>query len=164
MNHLSLLLLLPIFGAILIAVLPSSASGLVRKTAITFSSLALILSWSLFFSFDTSIAGMQFAEVYPWNPRLGTSFSLGIDGLSLPMILLATLLCLVAILASTCIKQQVKSYYLFMLLLESAMLGVFMAQDWTLFYLFWELTLIPLFFLIDRWGGKNRQLKYEIQR
>jgi len=157
MHHLSLLLLLPIFGAILIAVLPASASGLVRKTAITFSSLALILSWSLFFSFDTSIAGMQFAESYPWNPRLGTSFSLAVDGLSLPMILLATLLCLVAIWASASIKKQVKSYYLFMLLLESAMLGVFMAQDWTLFYLFWEFTLIPLFFLIDRWGGEKRQ-------
>jgi len=157
MHHLSLLLLLPIFGAILIAVLPASAAGLVRKTAITFSSLALILSWSIYVSFDTSIAGMQFAENYPWNPRLGTSFSLGVDGLSLPMILLATLLCLIAIWASASINRQVKSYYLFMLLLESAMLGVFMAQDWTLFYLFWEFTLIPLFFLIDRWGGKKRQ-------
>jgi NADH-quinone oxidoreductase subunit M len=156
MHHLSLLLLLPIFGAILIAVLPGSAPGLVRKTAITFSSLALLLSWSLFFSFDNSISGMQFIESYPWNPRLGTSFSLGIDGLSLPMILLATLLCLIAIMASNSIKEQVKSYYLFMLLLESAMLGVFMAQDWTLFYLFWEFTLIPLFFLIDRWGGDQR--------
>jgi len=64
MHHLSLLLLLPIFGAILIAVLPASAAGLVRKTAITFSSLALILSWSIYVSFDTSIAGMQFAENY----------------------------------------------------------------------------------------------------
>lgn len=158
MHQLSLLLLLPIFGAILIAVLPSSAHGVVRKVAISFSSLALLLSWSLFFSFDTTLTGMQFSESYPWNPRLGTSFSLGIDGLSLPMILLATLLCLVAIIASASIKQQVKSYYLFMLLLESAMLGVFMAQDWTLFYLFWELTLIPLFFLIDRWGGEKRHI------
>ncbi len=158
MHHLSLLLLLPIFGAILISVLPSSATGLVRKVAISFSFLTLLLSWSLFFSFDNSVTGMQFSEIYPWNPRLGTSFSLGIDGLSLPMILLATLLCLVAILASTSIKQQIKSYYLFMLLLESAMLGVFMAQDWTLFYLFWELTLIPLFFLIDRWGGEKRHI------
>jgi NADH-quinone oxidoreductase subunit M len=81
----------------------------------------------------------------------------GVDGISFPMILLATLLCFVALLASNTIKQRIKGYYLLTLLLESAMLGVFMAQDWALFYVFWELTLIPLFFLIDRWGGKRRQ-------
>ncbi|MBA1332114.1 oxidoreductase, partial [Candidatus Endoriftia persephone str. Guaymas] len=71
-------------------------------------------------------------------------------------LLLATLLCFVALLASASIQKQQKGYYLLVLLLESSMLGVFMAQDWSLFYVFWELTLIPLFFLIDRWGGKNR--------
>ncbi len=72
------------------------------------------------------------------------------------MVLLATLLCLIAVIASVSIKERVKGYYLLLLLLESSMLGVFMAQDWSLFYLFWELTLIPLFFLIDRWGGAGR--------
>ena len=100
---------------------------------------------------------MQFDESVKWNPRLGTYYALGVDGISLPLVLLATLLCLVAVLASRSIRERPKGYYLLLLVLESAMLGVFMAQDWALFYVFWELTLIPLFFLIDRWGGRNRQ-------
>jgi NADH-quinone oxidoreductase subunit M len=94
--------------------------------------------------------------VTAWNPRLGTSFSLGIDGISLPMVLLATLLTFIAVLASENIQDRPKWYFTLVLILEAAMLGVFMAQDWTLFYLLWELTLIPLFFLIGGWGGARR--------
>ena len=79
------------------------------------------------------------------------------DGLSLPMVWLATLLAFIAVLASGGIRDRVKGYYLLLLLLEAAMLGVFTARDWSLFYVFWELTLLPLFFLIDRWGGPGRQ-------
>ena len=106
--------------------------------------------------FVPGIAGLQFFEQVPWNPRLGTSYALGVDGFSLPMVLLATLLCFITILASRGIRERAKWYFVLVLILESAMLGVFMAQDWTLFYLLWELTLIPLFFLIDRWGGRRR--------
>ncbi|MDH5778621.1 MAG: NADH-quinone oxidoreductase subunit M, partial [Gammaproteobacteria bacterium] len=106
----------------------------------------------------TFSANLQFFESHQWNPRLGTRFSLGVDGFSFPMVLLASLLCFVAILASSHIKERVKTYHVLILILESAMLGVFMAQDWALFYLFWEMTLIPLFFLIDRWGGHQRQI------
>ena len=95
-------------------------------------------------------------EIRPWNPRLGTSYALGVDGISLPMVLLATLLSFVAILSSGHIRERAKWYFVLVLVLETAMLGVFMAQDWALFYIFWELTLIPLFFLIDRWGGQRR--------
>ena len=156
MHDLTLLILLPVIGAVIIAILPSKQHQLIRYLAIFAAMAALLQSWSLWTGFDTSSSAMQFVEQTAWNPRLGTSYSLAIDGISLPMILLATLLCLVAIMASTSIKERVKAYYLLMLLLESAMLGVFMAQDWSLFYVFWELTLIPLFFLIDGWGGKNR--------
>ncbi|OOZ38635.1 oxidoreductase [Solemya pervernicosa gill symbiont] len=156
MHNLTLLLFLPIIGAALIAVLPNDNRQLIRNTALAASGATLLLGWGLLLSFDTASAAIQFSVNVPWNPRLGTSFSLGIDGFSLPMILLATLLSLIAIMASASIKERVKGYYLLMLLLESAMLGVFMAQDWSLFYVFWELTLIPLFFLIDRWGGKQR--------
>ena len=97
--------------------------------------------------FEPGAAGLQFVEETPWNPRLGTSYSLGIDGISFPMVLLATLLTFIAILASANIRDRTKWYFTLVLLLEAAMLGVFMAQDWTLFYLLWELTLIPLFFL-----------------
>ncbi len=156
MPELTLLLILPVIGALLIAVVPSQNHRLIRYLALITAVTTLLQSWSLLFTFDTSTAQLQFLEQTAWNPRLGTYYALAIDGISFPMILLATLLSLVAIMASASIKERVKGYYFLMLLLESAMLGVFMAQDWSLFYLFWELTLIPLFFLIDRWGGKNR--------
>ncbi len=156
MGVLTALLLLPVIGAGLITLLPGRYSRLIRGVAYTAAGLTLVLAWSLLTRFDTSLAGVQFAEVVPWNPRLGTSFSLGIDGISFPMVLLATVLSLIALLASTSIRTQIKGYHVLLLLLEAAILGVFMAQDWTLFYLFWEMTLIPLFLLIDRWGGAQR--------
>ncbi|MET0104324.1 MAG: NADH-quinone oxidoreductase subunit M [Sedimenticola sp.] len=156
MPLLTLLLLLPLAGAVVIALLPGDLSRFIRRIAIFQSAITLVLAWGLISVFDPSVAGLQLYEHYDWNPRLGTAFSLGIDGFSFPMVLLATLLCFIAILASSSIKKQVKGYYLLVLVLESAMMGVFMAQDWALFYMFWELTLIPLFFLIDRWGGQNR--------
>ncbi|GMQ87404.1 MAG: NADH-quinone oxidoreductase subunit M [Gammaproteobacteria bacterium] len=156
MHVLTLLLLLPLLGAVLLAFLSGRNPKLIRSVAIAFAGAALILSWGLITRFDLDTAGLQFSLIVPWNPRLGTSFALGVDGFSFPMVLLATLLCFLAILASAGIRERVKGYYMVMLVLESAMLGVFMAQDWLLFYLFWELTLIPLFFLIDRWGGVRK--------
>jgi len=150
------LMLLPALGAALVAALPGEHAGLIRRVAIAFATVTLLWGWSLLGRFDVEAQGLQWFEQYSWSPRLGTSFALGLDGFSYPMVLLATLLCLVALLASRGIKERVKGYYLLMLVLETAMLGVFLAQDWSLFYVFWELTLIPLFFLIDRWGGRNR--------
>jgi NADH-quinone oxidoreductase subunit M len=157
MGILTLLLILPLFGAALIAALPSESQRTIRTVALATGLLTLLLAWGLLAKFDTTLPGLQFYEMHRWNPRMGTSFALGVDGFSLPMVLLATLLGFVALLASGSIRQPVKIYYLLMLVLEAAMLGVFMAQDWALFYVFWELTLIPLFFLINRWGGANRQ-------
>ncbi|MCP4040540.1 MAG: NADH-quinone oxidoreductase subunit M [Gammaproteobacteria bacterium] len=156
MLYLTLLLAVPLIGALIIALLPGDRPHLIRIVAITHAVAALALSVGLLTLFDTSFAGIQLLEHFEWNPRLGTHYALGIDGFSYPMVLLATLLSLMSIIASGSIRERVKGYYLLMLILETAMLGVFMAQDWALFYLFWEMTLIPLFFLIDRWGGKNR--------
>ncbi len=156
MHVLTVLLILPLLGAVLLAFLSGRNPKLIRSVAIAFAAAALILSWGLITRFDLDTAGLQFSLIVPWNTRLGTSFALGVDGFSFPMVLLATLLCFLAILASAGIRERVKGYYMIMLVLESAMLGVFMAQDWSLFYLFWELTLIPLFFLIDRWGGVRK--------
>jgi len=156
MYVLLVLLILPLLGSVLLALLPDRNPKLIRSIAIAFAGAALVLSWGLISQFDLTTADLQFSLIVPWNPRLGTSFALGIDGFSFPMVLLATLLCFLAILASAGIRERVKGYYMVMLVLESAMLGVFMAQDWSLFYLFWEFTLIPLFFLIDRWGGRRK--------
>jgi NADH-quinone oxidoreductase subunit M len=157
MDSLTLLLLTPFLGAAVVALLPGDNRALIRGVAIGASTIAFVLAWVLLWQFDNHVVAMQFMVDIPWNPRLGTSFALGLDGISMPMVLLATLLSLIAILASASISEKSKGYYVLMLMLESAMLGVFMAQDWVLFYVFWELTLIPLFFLINGWGGKGRQ-------
>jgi NADH-quinone oxidoreductase subunit M len=141
---------------VLTALLPRDAHRLIRGMAIGVSAATLGCAAWLLTRFDTRSTGLQLYEYHAWNPRLGTAYAVGVDGFSLPMILLATLLCLIAILASASVTERTKGYYSLLLQLEAAMLGVFMAQDWSLFYMFWELTLIPLFFLIDRWGGKRR--------
>jgi NADH-quinone oxidoreductase subunit M len=158
MASLTLLLLLPIVGAAVILLIPGDRRGLIRAVALVAAGGALLWSWGLLAQFDSAATGMQLTESFRWNPRLGTNFIVALDGISFPMVLLATLLCFVALLASASISERVKGYYVLVLLLESAMLGVFMARDWALFYVFWEMTLIPLFFLIDRWGGKRRQM------
>ena len=156
MQLLTGLLITPLCGSILIAVLPAGRNRLYRNVALVTSLAAMMVSFYILSVFDTQTAGLQFTEHMKWNPRLGMAYDIGVDGISLPMIVLATVLCFIAILASSHIRDKPRGYYLLMLLLETAMLGVFMAQDWVLFYVFWELTLIPLFFLIDRWGCKLR--------
>ena len=156
MRMLSLILWVPFFGAILVALLPAAQRRLIRGVALFHAGLALILSWSLLIQFDRSAAALQFVEQVVWSSTVGVSYALGVDGLSLPMVLLGTLLAAVAMLASDRVAVGAKGYHAWLLVLEFAMLGVFMAQDWSLFFMFWELTLIPLFFLIDLWGGERR--------
>ncbi len=153
---LKVLLLLPLFGALLLTVLPGRNAGLLRDVTALVAGVAMLCSWWVLAGFEPGVADFQFFETRPWNPRVGSSFALGVDGFSLPMVLLATALTFVAVLASSAIRSGAKVYYALILVLESAVLGVFTARDWSLFYVFWELTLIPLFFLIDRMGGPNR--------
>ncbi len=154
---LSFLLLLPVLSAAFIVLLPGARTGWVRAVALSGSMLTLLLSIQVLMRYDSSHAGIQMAEYISWNQRLGTAYAVGVDGFSITMLILTALLCLIALLVSTSIRQHIKGYYILILLLETAILGVFLAQDWALFYVFWEMTLIPLFFLIDRWGGENRQ-------
>jgi NADH-quinone oxidoreductase subunit M len=156
MQLLTGLLITPLFGAILIAVLPARHDRMYRNVALATSAAAMMLSFYVLSVFNLQTSGLQLTEHINWNPRLGMAYDIGIDGISLPMIVLASMLSFIAVLASSNIHDRPRGYYLLMLLLETAMLGVFMAQDWVLLYVFWELTLIPLFFLIDRWGGKQR--------
>ncbi len=151
------LLLLPLIGALCVAVLPARQPLLLHRATLAATGLVMVFAWSLLAWFNPADAGIQFYESHAWHERLGSSFSLGVDGFSFPLILLATLLMPVAVVASSGVKTGAKLYFSLLLVLETAILGVFMARDWTLFYVFWELTLIPLFFLIDRLGGSNRQ-------
>ena len=156
MKILSLVLWVPFFGAALVTLLPAAQPRLIRGVALFHAGLALILSWGLLIPFDRNTAALQFVEQVVWSSAIGVSYALGVDGLSLPMVLLGTLLTTVALLASDKVTTGVKGYHAWLLILEFAMLGVFLAQDWSLFFMFWELTLIPLFFLIDLWGGEKR--------
>ncbi|WP_374691720.1 NuoM family protein [Accumulibacter sp.] len=150
------LLLLPLLGAALVALLPNRSFDLMRHLASAVAAATMLCAGLLLASFDATTADIQFFETRPWNPRVGSHLALGVDGISLPMILLATLLCFVAIFSSTSIRSGAKLYFSLLLILETALLIVFSARDWSLFYVCWELTLIPLFFLIDRLGGANR--------
>ncbi len=154
---LSLLLSIPLLGALLIAAVPGRRAGLIQSVALVVTVCALAYSLFLLTRFDANSAGIQFFESYTWNPRLGARFSFGVDAFSLPLLLLTTLLTVVVVLASCRKKEGMRLYFCLLLILESAILGVFSARDWSLFYVFWELTLIPLFFLIDRLGGLQRQ-------
>ncbi|MGZ8191198.1 MAG: complex I subunit 4 family protein [Methylococcaceae bacterium] len=156
MAILSLLLWTPAAGALLLACTPGQNILIIRLIANLFTSFALFVSCWLVSHYDQHNAALQFNEYFPLNPNLGSAYALGVDGLSMPMLVLATLLTSIALLASFTISTSVKGYHICLLLLEFGMLGVFLAQDWALFYIFWEVTLIPLFFLIGRWGGKRR--------
>ncbi|WP_026610624.1 complex I subunit 4 family protein [Methylocaldum szegediense] len=156
MHILSLILWTPVVGALAILALPARQIRLIRAAALGSSAAVLMLTIWLLCQFDTSSSAIQFAESRLWNAELGSYYALGVDGFSLPMVVLSALLCLVAVLASESVIARVKGYHFWLLALEFGMIGVFLAQDWALFYVFWELTLIPLFFLIDQWGGERK--------
>ncbi len=154
---LKVLVFLPVAGAVLVALLPARHGRLLWPAALAAALATLGYALWLAAAFDAAAPGVQLAESQPWNIRLGTFFALGIDGVSLAMVLLTALLSVVAVLASRRLEGKGRLYFFLLLLLESAALGVFTARDWSLFYVFWEATLLPLFFLIDRLGGANRQ-------
>src|SRR5215510_10135122 len=120
-------------------------------TIITFT-----LSLSIVGEFNSSIAGPQLKEQAPWISSLGASYFVGVDGISIWLVILTTFLMPISALASWGITKRVREYMLFMLVLETGMIGVFVAWDLLLFYLFFEITLIPMYFLIGVWGGERR--------
>ncbi len=154
---LSLITFLPLLGALGILFVNARKEALVKWLALGVAVANFLLSLFLFFYFQSETAGMQFVENVPWIPSLGVSYHLGVDGISLFLVLLTTLLSAIAILSSwTAITERVKEYYIFMLLLEMSMIGVFVSLDLFLFFVFWEVTLIPMYFLIGGWGGARR--------
>ncbi|RLD07105.1 MAG: hypothetical protein DRI32_01495 [Chloroflexi bacterium] len=153
---LTTILLFPIFSAVILLFLPKNETKLLRWTALVASLIPFGLSIWLWVSFQSGTPGFQFQEQYTWYAAIGSSFHLGVDGLSLTMVLLTTLLTPLAILASFSITDRVKPYMMLFLFLETGMLGVFLALDLLIFFLFWEIGLVPMYFLINQWGGENR--------
>jgi len=154
---LSLLLALPLAGVLVIALLRKESTTAIKVTGLVFSILAFAVSVWVFLRFDGANPGMQFVEKFSWIPSLDVSYHLGIDGISLLLVVLTTFLTPIALLASwDSITQRLKGFVALMLLLEVGTLGVFLALDLFLFYLFWEFMLIPMYFIIGIWGGAER--------
>jgi NADH-quinone oxidoreductase subunit M len=153
---LSLVLFLPLAGAALVLLLPSRAHGAIRWTALLTTLADFAVSVPLFTGFGPQ-AGMQFEERRTWIEAFGISYHVGVDGISLLLVLLTTFLMPIAVGASwTYIQTRVKAYHALLLLLATGMLGVFVALDLFVFYVFWEMMLIPMYFVIGIWGGKER--------
>ncbi|MDX9991972.1 MAG: NADH-quinone oxidoreductase subunit M [Anaerolineales bacterium] len=153
---LTTILFFPVLAGLAILLIPSDQIKAIRWTALFASLVPLGLSIWLWTSFKPDLAGFQFEEQYTWYAAINSTLHLGVDGLSLAMVLLTTLLTPLAILASFNIGDRVKAYMILFLLLETGMLGVFMALDLLIFFVFWEIGLVPMYFLINQWGSANR--------
>jgi len=148
---------MPLLGAVLLLCLDRRREAAIKHLAFGVSLLTFLVSLGLYGGFQLDAAGMQFTERAPWIGWLGAEYHVGVDGISLLLVLLTTFLTAVAILSSyAAITTSVKEYMICMLLLETGMLGVFVALDLILFYVFWEGMLIPMYFLIGIWGGPRR--------
>src|SRR6187431_2240247 len=158
MNHyLSFLLFTPLVGALLLLLVPKTNENLIRLIANVVAMVGFVTSIPLWYWYDPSGTNFQFIERAPWIPSIGADYFLGIDGLSTLLILLTTLMGTIAVLSSwTAITERVKEYYIFLLVLQTGMLGAFMSLDFLLFFLFWEVMLVPMYFIIGIWGGGRR--------
>ncbi|MBD2250691.1 NADH-quinone oxidoreductase subunit M [Nostoc parmelioides] len=154
---LSVLIFAPLLGALLIGILPSGINGRSsRNVALIFASVTFLWSVILASQFQPGEVNQQFSEFLPWIDSLGLSYNLGVDGLSLPLLVLNGLLTAIAIYSSDESLQRPKFYYSLILVLSTGVAGAFLAQDLLLFFLFYELELIPLYLLIAIWGGAKR--------
>jgi NADH-quinone oxidoreductase subunit M len=162
MGPLTFITFLPALGAAVIAFLPKNNQALIRWTALIFTAIVLVVTLTLLPQFDRGAPGInqqssfQFVEQAPWISAYGISYFVGVDGLSFPMVLLTALLCVICIIASWGITSQIKGYFSLFLLLETGMMGTFVSLDFFLFYVFWEVMLLPMYFLIGVWGGPRR--------
>jgi len=158
MNHyLSLILFTPLAGALILLLVNKQNANAIRWIANIVALIGFAISVPLWFWYQPSGADFQFVERAPWIPSVGAEYFLGVDGLSTLLILLTTLMGSIAILSSwTAITERVKEYYIFLLVLQTGMLGAFMSLDFLLFFLFWEVMLVPMYFLIGIWGSSNR--------
>lgn len=158
-NLLNWILWMPMIGVLGVLLIPKSKDGAIRYWSLINTIITFALSIVLYMKFDPTVPGMQeyFNVFLPWISQFNINYSLGVDGISLPMIVLTSLLCLLCVLCSWTISKSVKAYFALFLFLQSTVFGVFMALDFFLFYVYWEVMLIPMFFLIGIWGGENRE-------
>ena len=167
-SFLSAIVFLPLIGAVVIVLLPKSLLKSAKFVALSFALVAFVLSLVVFCQFDRSpgvVGQMQFEEKIVWISAINAYYHLGVDGISLPMVILMTFLGVLAVLVSWRIDLRPREYFAWLLLLETSILGVFCSLDLILFFLFWELELIPMYFLISIWGSGRKEysaIKYVI--
>jgi NADH-quinone oxidoreductase subunit M len=147
----------PLLGALLLLFVPKAKRRLLELAAFSIASLDFILSIPLWFQYDRSTSAIQWVTEMDWIPSIGVKFSIGMDGISLVLFMLTTLIGAVAVWCSfTAITERFKEFYIWILVMQFTMLGVFISQDMFLFYLFWEIMLVPMYFLIAIWGGPQK--------
>ena len=157
MSLLTAVTFLPAVGAVLVALAPRAMTAVHRGLGLAVTLATFALSLPLWFRFDGDSAEVQFEEIYAWMPTLGVSFHVGVDGISLLLVLLTTFLTPLALASAwSAIEDRTKEFVITMLLLETGMLGVFVSLDLFLFFVFWEAMLIPMYLIIGVWGGGNR--------
>jgi NADH-quinone oxidoreductase subunit M len=154
---LSLIIFAPTIGALVISVLNKKDEEMMRYFALATTVVTFILTLFLFRDFKLTEPGIQGAVKLTWIENWNIYYQLGYDGISLPLVLLTSFICMLAMLASWSITKQVKGYLILFLILETGMLGVFLALDFFLFYVFWEVMLLPMYFLIGVWGGPRKE-------
>ncbi len=154
---LTLVTFFPLVGVVLMLIVPKDRHDTIKGTALIITFVTFLLSLWMYFMFDPAALGMQFEVSVPWISTFGISYHMGIDGISLLLILLTTILSVIVIISSwNAIKTGIKGYFISMLLLETGMIGVFVSLDLFLFYVFWEAMLIPMYFIIGVWGGPRK--------
>jgi len=149
--------LLGVLALLLLKPFKKDSDNAIKGIAIGTSALTFLISVALLVQFNPNVPGLQFVEQASWIPSWGIQYYMGVDGISILMVMLTTIISLLAVIASwSAIKEQKLMYYTLMLMLQVGMMGVFLAQDLFLFYVFWEFTLIPMYFMIGIWGGSRR--------
>ena len=156
-NILNWIIWFPIIGMVAIAFIPRDKEDVIKITAAVATGLQFLLTLVLWQNYDAGDGGMQFMVRAEWIPSFNITYILGVDGLSLPMAILTALLCFIGVFVSWNINKAVKGYFALFLLLDTGIMGVFLSMDFFLFYIFWEVMLLPMYFLIGMWGGPQRE-------
>ena len=158
MSHpLTLITFIPLAGMVLILACPQSLTPAYKWIAAAATFPQLVIAGWLYAHFNTATTAIQFAEHYPWIRAYHIFYFMGVDGISISMVLLTAIICFISVFASFSIDRAEKGYYALLMLLDTGMMGVFVSLDFFLFYIFWEVMLLPMYFLIGIWGGPRRE-------
>jgi NADH-quinone oxidoreductase subunit M len=158
MNHaLTLITFVPVLGMVVCLAMPEAMKNACKWIAAAATAVQLAIAIGLYASFDTTTTAIQFAEKHQWIPAYHITYFMGVDGISISMVLLTALICFISVFASFSITRAEKAYYALLLMLDAGMMGVFVSLDFFLFYIFWEVMLLPMYFLIGIWGGPRRE-------